>query len=249
MLKRPMRVSLTMFGRGHAAEHGVALCHGGPGSRRMNRLRMLLHEQHRRDDDVGLRDRRRGNAAEPPDRSIRRRHGMKDRARECRSRGRGARDPPRPPRWLSSVTMTKRRTRAFSGRSGLWLHRACLPLSVVNPRSRAKVSVFPRARPRTKNGIFLSSFSASALQIVCWPADGALVRIRRCGALGGGRAYRLDDGAADEMALLRRGTPGLRGTSSADALRGPSSADEPRSRTARSRLRSPSAENNRAGKS
>ena len=81
---------------GHAAENRVASLTTRL-DRRMHRLRLLLHEQHRRDDDVRFGDRReaalQGRGIVPFG------GGMKGEieARECRSRGRGARDPPRPP--------------------------------------------------------------------------------------------------------------------------------------------------------
>ena len=52
MLKRPMRVSLTIFGadmQPTTASHVTARLDAPK-----HRLGMVLHEQHRRDDDVGL---------------------------------------------------------------------------------------------------------------------------------------------------------------------------------------------------
>ena len=111
---------------------------------------------------------------------------------------------------------------------------------VATPRSTAKRSVLRRALPRTKNGIFFSSFSASGAPGECVAVACATVatcdRARRRRRRGRGDAQMRRRGAV-------RGTRNRRGTSSADAPRAPSSADAPRCRRSRSRLRSPSAAN------
>ena len=86
-------------------------------------------------------------------------------------------------RWLSSVTMTTRiARRAPRQRPKCALASYSVSTVMVARRARAaKRSVLRRALPRTKNGIFCSSFSASAAQPATIGArSAALRRLRRC---------------------------------------------------------------------
>ena len=87
------------------------------------------------------------------------------------------------------------RTRAFSGRSGLWLHRGSYRYGCHSKLSRECLGVPARRAAHEERNFFQFLFGFGAPDRL-WPADGVLIRTRRCGALGGGRAYRLDDGAA-----------------------------------------------------
>ncbi len=93
--------------------------------RRKDSLGVLLHEQHRRNDDVGLRDR--------VEATLQRRRIV-----PVRGGVEGEVQPRNVPRQFAACAIHRpremvvegdddeARTRALSGRSGLWLHKGCL---------------------------------------------------------------------------------------------------------------------------
>ena len=91
--------------------------------------------------------------------------------------------------------MTKRGPARSAAEVGFGFIEGIYRYGCQSKLSRECLGVPARAPAHEEGNFFQFLFGFGAPDRL-WLADGDLVRTRRCGGLGGGSAYRLDDGAA-----------------------------------------------------